>query len=195
MINNISPELKNKYISIIEVGGAYAHKFRELLEFINVPTLIITDIDSININTHRSACEVDINENIETSNQTIIKFTEKRKIKDLLELKNENKVFKNIRLAFQIKENADSSCGRSFEEAFILKNSNLLSDNDNLNASKDFFEGKEDNRLVEDSFNETLNLLKKVSKSDFAFDIMLIDGWNTPKYIQEGLEWLKQQKE
>ncbi|GAH09569.1 unnamed protein product, partial [marine sediment metagenome] len=42
-------------------------------------------------------------------------------------------------------------------------------------------------------FNETLNLFKKVSKSDFAFDIMLLDGWDTPKYIQEGLEWLKQQ--
>ena len=76
---------------------------------------------------------------------------------------------------------------------FILKNSNILSKNNTLNASKEFFEGKEENTLIEDSYNETLILLKKVSKSDFAFDIMLIDGWNTPKYIQEGIEWLKQQ--
>lgn len=192
MIKNISPELKNKYISIIEVGGAYAHKFRELLEFINVPTLIITDIDSININSNRSACKVDTNEYVETSNQTIIKFTEKRKIKDLLELKIDHKVFKNIRIAFQIKEKTELTCGRSFEEAFILKNGSILCKNSNLNASKEFFDEKEKSYLIENSYEETLNLLKKVSKSDFAFDIMLIDGWVTPKYIQEGLEWLKQ---
>ena len=192
MINKISPELRNKYVTITEVGGAYAHKFKELLEFINVPTLIITDIDSIDINTHRSACKVELNENIETSNQTIIKFTGKKKIKDLLSIENENKNFNNIRIAFQIKENKDLACGRSFEEAFLLKNAAILSKNVKLNASIEYFGTKEAGSLVNDSYNETLNLLKRVSKSDFAFDIMLLDGWETPKYIQEGLEWLKQ---
>ena len=33
---------------MIEVGGAYAHKFIPFLEFLELPSLIITDIDSIN---------------------------------------------------------------------------------------------------------------------------------------------------
>src|SRR5690606_10650097 len=32
--------LMPKYLSIIEVGGAYAHKFKEFLKFINIKTLI-----------------------------------------------------------------------------------------------------------------------------------------------------------
>ncbi len=193
MIKKVAPELNNKYISIIEVGGAYGHKFRELLEFINVPTMILTDIDSIDINSNRSSCSVGISENIETSNQTIIKFIDKKKIKDLLEINEDDKVYNNVRIAFQIKENNDLACGRSFEEAFILKNAKTLSKNENLNASSVFFEEKDTDVLLEDSYNETSNLLKKVSKSDFAFDIMLLDEWDTPKYICEGLEWLKQQ--
>jgi hypothetical protein len=31
----------------LEIGGAYAHKFRELLEFLGLTVLIITDIDSV----------------------------------------------------------------------------------------------------------------------------------------------------
>ena len=33
---------------------------------------------------------------------------------------------------------------------------------------------------------------KITSKSDFAFDILMLDGWKTPKYIEEGLKWLAQ---
>lgn len=47
MINNVQPSLLTKYVSIIEVGGAYAHLFKDLLCFLNVKTLIITDLDSI----------------------------------------------------------------------------------------------------------------------------------------------------
>ena len=36
MINKIAPDLNKMYISILEVGGAYTHKFKELLNFIKV---------------------------------------------------------------------------------------------------------------------------------------------------------------
>lgn len=38
-------ELQQKYIAFIQVGGAYAYIFKELLEFLKIKTLIITDID------------------------------------------------------------------------------------------------------------------------------------------------------
>ncbi|WP_346774420.1 TOPRIM nucleotidyl transferase/hydrolase domain-containing protein [Marinitoga sp. 38H-ov] len=47
---NPQKRLSNQYISIVEIGRAYMHKFKGLLEFLNLKTLIITDINSININ-------------------------------------------------------------------------------------------------------------------------------------------------
>lgn len=46
MIKKAKPRLQSAYISILEVGGAFAHKFKSLLEFLGIVTLIITDIDS-----------------------------------------------------------------------------------------------------------------------------------------------------
>jgi len=31
---------------------------------------------------------------------------------------------------------------------------------------------------------------KNKKKTDFAFDIMMLDDFNVPKYIKEGLIWL-----
>lgn len=47
MIQQAAPELQSCHLTILEVGGAFAHKFRELVEFLGLPTLVITDIDSV----------------------------------------------------------------------------------------------------------------------------------------------------
>lgn len=47
MIETAVPRLKSAYLSILEVGGAYGYLFRELIEFMGITTLIITDIDSV----------------------------------------------------------------------------------------------------------------------------------------------------
>lgn len=41
------PQLLPCYLSILEVGGAFAHRFRSLLEFIGLTALVITDLDSV----------------------------------------------------------------------------------------------------------------------------------------------------
>ncbi|WP_051951530.1 ATP-dependent endonuclease [Flavobacterium sp. ASV13] len=47
MIQKSAPDLNTCYISVIEVGGAFAHIFKSLINFLGLTTLIITDIDSI----------------------------------------------------------------------------------------------------------------------------------------------------
>lgn len=47
MIEEVAPRLKSSYLSILEVGGAFAHKFKELVHFLGLTTLIITDLDSV----------------------------------------------------------------------------------------------------------------------------------------------------
>ena len=47
MIQNEVRELESRHLTILEVGGAFAHTFDELLKFIGMPTLVITDLDSV----------------------------------------------------------------------------------------------------------------------------------------------------
>ncbi|MEO3428825.1 ATP-dependent endonuclease [Pelagibius sp. CAU 1746] len=46
-ILNSAPGLRSTYLSVLEVGGAFAHRFRTLIEFLGITTLIITDLDSV----------------------------------------------------------------------------------------------------------------------------------------------------
>ncbi|MDV3720124.1 ATP-dependent endonuclease [Elizabethkingia anophelis] len=47
MINKSAKQLNSTYLSIIEVGGAYGYIFKQLIDFIGLTTLIITDLDSV----------------------------------------------------------------------------------------------------------------------------------------------------
>lgn len=47
MINKAAPKLKASYLSILEIGGAFGHQFKELINFLGIATLIITDLDSV----------------------------------------------------------------------------------------------------------------------------------------------------
>jgi predicted ATP-dependent endonuclease of OLD family len=47
MIEKAAPHLRAACLSILEVGGAYAYRFRTLIEFLGLTTLIVTDIDSV----------------------------------------------------------------------------------------------------------------------------------------------------
>ena len=192
MIKKESPGLLNQYISIIEVGGAYAHKFKELLNFINVKTLIITDIDSVDPNDSRKKCSV--SEIAKSSNQTLVKWIPKSsEIKELLNSNTEDKIEGKVRVAFQIKEDGIEKCGRSFEEAFILKNSKAFEDNKKSISCESIFKNKNgNNKTSEEIISESYQIADEIpKKSDFAFDIIQLSNWETPKYIKEGLQWLE----
>ena len=187
VIKRSAPDLQNQYISMIEVGGAYAYKFKTLLDFLNVKTLIITDLDSVkkNANSRFEACPVSDGE--ETSNKTLEQYFSSKKLSDFIGKTITDKVCSNVRIAYQISENTGDSCGRSFEEAFILKNAKLLSTNTKAISTIDLFSGKSET----DVKNESYAIAEKIpKKTDFAFDILLLETFETPIYITESLIWL-----
>ncbi|BBL73699.1 ATP-dependent nuclease [Methylomagnum ishizawai] len=47
MIEKEAPSLRSVCLCILEVSGAFGHRFKELIEFLGITTLIITDIDSV----------------------------------------------------------------------------------------------------------------------------------------------------
>ena len=78
-------KLSEQYISSIEIGGAYMSKFKELLEFLDLKTLVITDIDSIKKDT-KEKTEVKNDGNIITCNVTLKNWIPKKeKIEELLD--------------------------------------------------------------------------------------------------------------
>ena len=47
MIAKAARGLRSCYLSVLEIGGAYAHLFRTLIEFLGITTLVVTDLDSV----------------------------------------------------------------------------------------------------------------------------------------------------
>lgn len=47
MIETASPRLQSTYLTILEIGGAFGYRFKALIEFLGLTTLIITDLDSV----------------------------------------------------------------------------------------------------------------------------------------------------
>ncbi len=188
--------LSEQYISSLEIGGAYMIKFKELLEFLNLRTLIITDIDSIRNDT-KEKTEVKKNENLITSNITLKNWIPKKEnIDELLEptinKENENST---IRVAYQNNVNPlghSIKCGRSFEEAFIIDNYQyIFSNRENLLSIKNTLTSYQNaDAIKNESFAIQDFIDRNKKKTEFAFDLLLIDGWTVPTYIKEGLIWL-----
>lgn len=199
MIEKSAPELNNKYLSTLEVGGAYAHRFSGLLRFLNIPYLVITDLDSVDPNSRHPAVRGD-EEDALTSNNSLKVFLEVNTVQELLALKKEQKVCsKNDRfVAFQMSINVKEGEGSSFdmiprtlEEAFAYDNFSLIR-NGELNL------GIEISENLNDAYDEIYKRVKSSSfkKTDFALEVLFSESaWKTPKYIEEGLNWLEQRLE
>ena len=180
MLDDGKPEthrLGSQYLSVIEVGGAYAHIFFDLLAFLELRTLVITDIDTVkaNDNGQYESCQVRHGER--TSN-ACIKAWFKNDVTpaELLAADAGAKTVAKRRIAFQQPEAQGGPCGRSFEDAFMLANPALFP-----------FAGPGD----EERETQAWEGAKGVKKSEFALTHALAtDAWQIPRYIAEGLAWL-----
>lgn len=196
--------LLSQNISVVEVG-AYSHIFAVLLGFLEIKTLIVTDLDYAKINSKGRVAECEYSEATTTSNASIKFFTGKTDLSDIvalskkpITLKYNEEILKwemsnegNLRLVFQKETNGYQA--RSFEDAFLCDNLQFIIDN------KDNFAGLKNRNKLENLGNDYFNMAHDCinSKTAFALDILLYGGsknekWNIPLYIKEGLEWLIQ---
>lgn len=168
------PQLGSQYLTVMEVGGAYAHRFFDLLTFLELRTLIITDIDSVQQNEKKKRVAVPVANSQFTSNGCLKAwFGKDISPADLLAKTPDDKIANDRRLTYQIPEVDGNACGRSFEDAFIL-------------ANPSFFELGED-----DQATLAYDLAASQKKSTFALKFAIEETeWNVPRYIAEGLRWL-----
>mgnify|MGYP001805838434 CR=1 FL=1 len=195
MLEKSALSLRSKYISILEVGGAYAHRFEGLLSFLNIPYLVITDLDSVNPDGKHPACRGDHPDAL-TSNASLKKFFGLNMVQQLLALETEQKANegKDRFVAFQVGITVEedgkslSMIPRTIEEAFAFDNFTRL-------RSGEMSVGIEVPNDLEEAYQAIFNrIISSVfKKTDFALDVLASETeWVTPGYIAEGLQWLEQ---
>lgn len=185
--NSQTYKLPEQYYTLIEIGGAYAYLFIPFTEFLGIPCLILTDLDSVaarkdsqNRARNRS---VPVSEGETTSNETLKWWVRKVKgikndgvkitLSDITSLSFEDKTLGKCHLEFQVKEHG--LCGRSLEEAIR-----------NVNRSYFNIESNATEKDIEFTGN---------SKTDFALNLIYEHGeYIIPSYIRDGLVWLNDQR-
>lgn len=170
-------KLPAQYYALIEVGGAYAHKFIPFIKFLGIPCLILTDIDPI-----KEGKKALVSEGDHTSNATLIWWTRRVKeipdaesvtLTDIRALTGNEKTIENCHLEFQVDELG--VCGRSLEEAI-------------KNVNREYFE-------IAEQCSENDLAFAGACKTDFALELIYkCPNYAVPKYIKDGLTWLNNQQ-
>ena len=190
--------LLSQNISVIEVGN-YTQKFKNFIEFLNIKVLIITDIDAAKENKKCNPVEAteSINSSIKVYLEEKLKFKKgQNEFKKIATLSKKEKIVKcgssEIMIAYQVKEEGYQAS--SFEDAFISINYDFIKENKN-----GFSEGLKNQKKLNEEEIDFYELTQKCinKKSSFAIEILLCSDenysdWKIPKYIKEGLEWLKE---
>lgn len=194
-------KLAKQYITTVEVGGAYAHLFYPLLDFLELKTLVITDLDAVRSATRTDRkgkerhvwekCPVASGE--KTSNTAIREWfrpaagegegdAEGKPAPDidlqtLLTKTDTEKLSGYRRIAYQVPEKPESNvCARSYEDAFVLANPERFQ----------LVEG-------EDQAENAWDIAQDLPKSETALRFAIREtDWNIPRYISEGLKWLSE---
>ncbi|HCW3745697.1 TPA: ATP-dependent endonuclease [Acinetobacter baumannii] len=190
-----SQKLASQYVTCVEVGGAHAHIFYPLLDFLELKTLVITDLDSTKMVEKENKKKVKIKtwekcpvaEGERTSNAAIRDWFNPKDSGtkesfhispvELLAKTPTEKQVKCRRIAYQIPEDLSTgACARSYEDALILAN------------LTQFTLPNED-----DVATEAWEYAQGLTKADFALEYAIrVKEWVVPKYIHEGLIWLSE---
>lgn len=180
--------LSAQYYTLIEIGGAYAHKFIPFIEFLGVPCLILTDLDSVADRISKGGKVVKksvvVSQGETTSNETIKWWIRRNKglpendtskidLTVITSMSPDDKTRGKCHIEFQTAENG--LCGHSLEEAVRNVNRKHYDLGDSTSEEDLEFKGK--------------------NKTDFALDLICeCADYCVPAYIKSGLTWLNNQR-
>ena len=209
-------DLDAYYISIIEVNGSHANSFRNLIEKLGIPTLIVTDIDASkdeigDDNKKRKKSVVPkLRKGYKTGNPSIKAWiVENDDIDELLALHGEDKIKGNVRIAYQTPVEVKWIGGAkrktriypcTFEDALIMENLKLfhkegLKQMGTITTIVNLIKNSRSVAKLQRKIFDKLRPNRKFQKADFANQLLYAEDFDelkAPAYIQEGLEWLKE---
>ena len=132
-IREYYPDLNRSYISLLEIGGSHAHRLQPLIEKLELPTLIVTDLDSFDP-LSKQVVLPERDKNYETRNQTIRSWVpELSSLKAVLDADDATKIKDGyIRVAYQNEVSLqfggkkETAIPYTFEDAIVLSNIDFL---------------------------------------------------------------------
>lgn len=174
---NVAQRLGSQYITTMEIGGAYAQKFFPLLEYLELKSVIVTDLDAVRLEDkrhHKCICA----EAGGTSNNALKTWFAQPGIQvtELLAKTPAEKTRGFYRIAYQIPEEGSAHCARSYEDALILANLADFGITNDAEAARNAWEAAKD-------FGKSEEAIRFAVKEE---------SWNVPRYIREGLVWLSE---
>ncbi len=176
-------KLTRQYVSTVEVSGAYASKFYPLLDFLELKSLIITDLDALYLDETKAPArwkKCPTAKGSRSGNAALRAWYDVEQggallLADLTVKQDADKISGYRRIAYQIAEPGSADCARSFEDALIL-------------ANPQHFALAEENRA-----NDAWDKAQALHKTDTALEFAIREeAWVVPHYISDGLIWLSQ---
>lgn len=195
--------LRQKYISLNLVNGAFAQVYRPLIHALRIPVLIITDIDfkrdKKEKKEHTQITDMLLT-NRETTNSSLIEYSGTRYADEIIS--NNYILEKNLMVVYQ-KQKIAGYYATSFEEAFLLTNPDNQVVKDILEELKpnNYKKWINEGGLRKNSYYIQRSLVN--AKSDFANMLLynIIIGTNgveeikMPQYIEDGIHFIIEELE
>nr|WP_264081270.1 ATP-dependent endonuclease [Pectobacterium versatile] len=209
------PELSRRYITLLELGGSHAHKFRDLVDVLGVATLIISDLDAtmaVKITdkngkktTRWRSARPEKGKEQQTANSVLKEWHPgKVSIDELIALPPEGHASTTgsgyeLYVAYQkpVKVPCDGDTliiPRTFEDALIIENLATLANLEGSVTSKKIREIVTQDLAGDDLESELFDLLKTAEKAAFALDCLMLEDPKAlipPSYIAAGLKWFE----
>jgi len=200
--NDNEKGLNRSYISILEVGGAHAHRLKPLIDKLALPTLIITDTDAVNIDGKK--CRPQRNVGCKSSSDTLKGWfgLKDKSLDEVLDIPYGEKVKGHVRAAYQygikVKFNGadEEAIPYTFEDALALTNIDLFKKLDSATGMAKKMKEALSKDSLDTCCDELFKALEK-DKAKMALDLLDVDPQNlqVPEYIEEGLDWLEMELE
>lgn len=200
--------LDRGFITILEIGGSHAHRLRRLIEKLGLLTLVVTDLDSVDAKSRKSAPPARGAGQI-TKNPTLRKWLPRlTSVDDLYAAGPDKKIKKvdelfSVRVAYQTpliitvpttgKE--EKACPYTFEDALAFENFGFFKVLKGAGLAAVFRKSIKNDTTAARIGQAMFSALRR-KKAEFALDIISaekFDELKVPTYIREGLEWLTEQ--
>ena len=195
--------LNNQYISFVQVGGAYAHMYFQLLNYLGIKSVILTDLDyesdaktisdvlssTITNPTIKNFYKKSNGKNVSTSNPSVKEIYEWQSRYSNLLFGDKN----NIYLGFQSKEDGYS---RTLEEAMLGEYFDITAIEEK--SREEWIQKKQSHKLKYSIPNKDSSAIRDIvhstsnGKTDFMYSVIMNNLVNDmlPNYIKEALSWL-----
>ena len=202
------PKLDQSYISLLEIGGAHAHRLKPLLDTLGLLSLVVTDLDSI-LETGSAKARPERGKGYRTGNTTLKDWAPGMELlDDLLDLSDDAKQTADglVRVAYQCPFTVEYKEGESegeaipytFEDSLALTNLALFRGYAEPVGLLNKLQASLGKDTLEDASNDMFCNLEKGSKAEMALELLYRsepDQLEPPGYIADGLKWLEKNLE